>query len=156
MSVGFRKGQSLSEAEVRAFENQAGFELPHDYREFALLHDGAEPHSNVFAVGKSNSAGVNRFIPLRETLSERKYIDHVRAEFLPVAWAEGGNYVCLDLEHGGVFFWDHEEPSDDLKLAESFRHFIDMLAPFDAKDVKLKHGQVKKAWIHPDFLKGLE
>ena len=118
MSVEFRKGRSLSEADVSAFEKQVGVELPHDYREFALLHDGAEPDTNIFPIGNGNESGVNRFIPLGETLSERKYIDHVSVKYLPVAWAEGGNYVCLDLERGGVFFWDHEEPSDDLKLAE--------------------------------------
>lgn len=156
MSVGFRKGQSLSTAEVSAFEDQADLELPHDYREFALLHDGAEPETNIFPVGSGNESGVNRFIPLGQTLSERKYIDQVSVNFLPVAWAEGGNYVCLDLERGGVFFWDHEAPSGDLKLAESFRQFLDMLAPFDVKDIRLEPGQVKKAWIDPDFLKGLE
>lgn len=29
-------------------------------------------------------------------------------------------------------------------------------APFDVQSVKLKPGQVIKAWIDPDFLKGLE
>lgn len=156
MSVGFKKGHSLSEAEVSAFEKESGIELPRDYREFILLHDGAEPDTNIFSVSDGNDSGVNRFIPLRDTISERRYIDHVSVEFLPAAWAEGGNYVCLDLKRGGVFFWDHEEPSDDLKLAESFSQFLEMLAPFDVKNIELKPGQVRKAWIDPDFLKGLE
>jgi cell wall assembly regulator SMI1 len=156
MSIAYRRGRSLSEAEVSAFEKQAGVELPHDYRDFVLSHDGAEPDTNAFAIGNANSAGINRFIPLGETVSERRYIDHVSVKFLPVAWASCGNYVCLDLERGGVFFWDHEEPSGDLKLAESFSQFLEMLAPFDVKNIELKPGQVKKAWIDPDFLKGLE
>jgi cell wall assembly regulator SMI1 len=156
MSIGFKSGHSLSEAEVRAIEGALGVELPPDYREFVVLQDGAEPDTNIFSVGNGNDSGVNRFIPLRETHSERRYIDDVSVEFLPVAWAEGGNYVCLDLRRGGVFFWDHEEPSGDLKLAEGFSQFLEMLAPFDVKNVELNPGQVRKVWIDPDFLKGLE
>jgi hypothetical protein len=155
MSVKFRNGQPQSESALKAFEEQIGVMLPHDFREFTRLHNGAEPETNIFSAGKGNESCVNRFIPLEKILSERTHIDQERLRFLPVAWAEGGNYVCLDLDNGGIFFWDHEEPSDELKLAESFRHFIEMLAPFDVKDVTLKPGQVKKAWIDPDFLKGL-
>ena len=156
MSVGFKKGRLLSEADVAAFEKHAGVQLPRDYREFVLQRDGAEPDTNIFPVGNGNDSGVNRFIPLRKTLAERQYIDHVSMEFLPVAWAEGGNYVCVNLERGWVFFWDHEQPSGELKLAESFAQFLEMMAPFDVSKIELKPDQVKKAWIDPDFLKGLE
>ncbi len=156
MRITLRNGRCLSEAEVTAFEKQAGVQLPGDYREFVLLHDGAEPDTNTFPVGSENDCGVSQFIPLRETLAERRYIENAGVECLPVAWAEGGNYVYLDLKRDGVFFWDHEEPSGDQKLAESFSEFLDMLAPFDVKDIELKPGDVKEVWIDPDFLKGLE
>jgi cell wall assembly regulator SMI1 len=154
MSIEFRNGRSLSDADVSAFERESGVQLPRDYRDFVRLHDGAEPDANTFDVGNTNSAAVNQFIPLQYIISERKYVEHV--EFLPVAWASCGNYVCIDLERGGVVFWDHEDPSGDLRLAESFSQFLEMLAPLHVTTIELKPGQVKEAWIDPDFLKGLE
>lgn len=156
MSVKLKKSRSLREAEILAFEKSSGVVLPKEYRDFVRACDGAVPESNIFPIGDGNDSGVNEFIPLRKTLPERKFVDHVTVDFLPVAWAEGGNYVCLELENGGVFFWNHEDPSNTAKLAVSFGEFLEMLTPFDVDDVKLKPGQVKKAWIDPDFLKGLE
>jgi hypothetical protein len=33
---------------------------------------------------------------------------------------------------------------------------LELLEPFDVSSVKLKPAQVKKAWVDPDFLKGLQ
>lgn len=50
---------------------------------------------------------------------------------------------------------DHEIPGLDamIRLAPSLAEFLESVTPFDSKQIKLKSGQVKKAWINPDFLK---
>jgi cell wall assembly regulator SMI1 len=157
MKIALGRGRPVSEVEISAFEADAGLKLPKQYREFLLIHNAARPENNIFDIPGGNQSGINEFIPLNKVSSEKKNVDGVSCCFLPVAWAEGGNYVCLDLDAGGeVFFWDHEEPSDKLRLALTWNQFLMMLEPFDVSKIELKPGQVKSAWIDPDFLKGLK
>jgi len=83
---------------------------------------------------------------------------------IPIAYAGGGNLVCISLEKGvyGVYYWDHElEPNEGelpswnnmYFLSNSFSDFLKMLRKFDPSSIRLKPGQVKKAWIDPEFLK---
>ena len=67
----------------------------------------------------------------------------------------GGNYVFVDGATGAVYFWDHEQPTPPVQMASDFAAFMEMLEPFDPGSIKLKPGQVKTAWIDPDFLKSL-
>ncbi|WP_353936142.1 SMI1/KNR4 family protein [uncultured Herbaspirillum sp.] len=80
------------------------------------------------------------------------------SDFLPIAYAEGGNYLCIasgGKDIGSIYFMDHEIPGLDamIRLAPSLAEFLESVTPFDSKQIKLKSGQVKKAWINPDFLK---
>jgi hypothetical protein len=121
------------------------------------LHDGAKPESNIFQIGTSNSAGIDRFIPLSDILKERSCIENLPATAYPVAWVSGGNYVYIDeAKNGAVYFWDHEEPWNICNLAPSFSEFLELLRPFDEASVQLKPGQVKRAWVDPEFLKRLK
>ena len=117
-------------------------------------HDGAEPETNIFSVDEQNDSGVNQFIPARRILREREGLDNLAPHAIPVAWAEGGNYVLVDIDRNGeVQFWDHET-SNISKLANDFDSFLSSLRPFSVDDVELKPGQVKSAWVDPDFLNG--
>ncbi len=157
MTITMRRSHPVAEAEVTSFEQTAEIKLPDQYREFLLQYNAAKPETNIFSIpGGSNNSGVNEFIPLEKILSESKHVGEVACRFIAVAWAEGGNYVCLDLDSGGeVFFWDHELPSDQLRLAKDWNGFLQMLQPFDVSKIELKPGQVKKVWVDPDFLKKL-
>ncbi|MBZ2188660.1 SMI1/KNR4 family protein [Alcanivorax sp. JB21] len=150
-------GRSLSEEEIRNVEQDMRVSFPVDYRHFVAKHDGAKPKLNIFSISESNESGINEFIPLHRIRKECNFIENLVDGRIPIAWAEGGNYVCLDvLAGGGVFFWDHEEPKRDTKLADSFSRFIELLEPFDPGSVELKPDQVKSAWIDPEFLKSLD
>ena len=142
---------------IAAVEAALGAALPDDYKAFLARHDGARPEPNIFRISDTNSAGVNGFIPAAELLKERALLaDELLPGAVPIAWAEGGNYVVLEPGRGGaVSFWDHEEPEGLTPLAESFSAFLELLQPFDASSVELKPGQVQSAWIDPDFLKSL-
>ncbi len=157
MDVKLHGAISLSETAVAAFEKDSGIELPREYREFVLVHDGAKPESNLFEVSEDISAGVSRFIQLKETIEHKLHIDGVSCAFLPVAEASCGNYVCLDLDEGGrVFFWDHEEPSSALTITEDFTGFLDLLKPFNPSMVELKPEQVVSVWVSPKLRKRME
>src|SRR5687767_5420943 len=144
-----------SEEQLRVLEAALGARLPDDYRTFLRRHNGAAPEPNIFPVGEANGSGVNRFIPVSQILRERESLAvEIPPAALPIAWAEGGNYVLLDLGRDGLIaFWDLELPERLAPLSESFAEFLSGLRPFDTSDVELEPGQVQSAWIDPDFLK---
>lgn len=66
-------------------------------------------------------------------------------------------HVFINQADGGAaFYWDHEWPDSMVRLPSNFRSFMELLEPFDIASIKLSPGQVKTAWIDPDFLKGLQ
>ena len=157
MKIKFTQGRPAVAADIENLQRELGSDLPGSFVEFLRKQDGAKPETNIFRVGSQNESGVNGFIPLRRILSERDNIENIPTKAFPIAWAEGGNYVFIDIAaDGGVFFWDHEQPESPTFLAASFTAFIDMLSPFDSASVKLDPNQVKRALIDPDFLKSLD
>lgn len=146
--------RAVSSSEIGAFEATFGAALPEDYKQFLSQHNGSAPETNIFKINERNGCGVNAFIPFAELLKERALIgDEIPAKAIPIAWAECGNFVCLDLGNAGaVFFWDHEEPDRPTQLARTFAAFLDLLKPFDVSSIKLKPCQVKNAWIDPSLL----
>lgn len=147
-----------SSEQISALEASLGTKFTSEYLGFIKEYNGAVPEANVFRVSDQNSSGVNGFIPLEKIAYEIQFLDgEVSPDFFPIAYAEGGNYVCLPIAagRGGVYFLDHEIPGVAAltKLAGSLGGFLDQLQPLDRTEVKLKPGQVKKAWIDPSFLK---
>lgn len=156
MSVGWERAtRGASERAVTKFERALGAELPAAYRRFLLESDGGEPESNQFAVGGSNNSGVNEFFSLGELQDEDR--SRMPEGCLPIADAEGGNLVLLDLGDGSVLFWDHEiEGADGVtRLAADFAEFRELLEPFDVSAVELEPGQVKRVWSNPNALTDL-
>ena len=101
-------------------------------------------------------SGINGFIPVSEIQKERDRIEYFPKSGYPIAWAEGGNCVFIDIHTASIFYWDHEVPERPIKLAADFQRFIDSLEPFDINTIQLKPGQVKKVWVDPEFLKKLK
>ncbi len=153
MKVKLTKGRSALLSEIEKLESEIGRALPHSFLEFIRQYDGAEPETNIFKIGNVNESGVKGFIPVREVSEERRNIENLPLASFPIAWAEGGNYVFIDALSGSVYFWDHEQPVPPVQMASDFAAFIEMLEPFDPGSIRLKPGQVKSAWIDPDFLK---
>jgi hypothetical protein len=152
-----RPKEPVALAEIKEFEHAFGRDLPEDYTGFLLRHNGATPETNIFPVGSDNESGVNAFIPLGHVLAERALLkNEISVSCIPIAWAEGGNYVLLDLADQSVILWDHEEPQSLKRLAGSVSQFLDVLKPFDVSQIELKPGQVKSVWIDPELLKKKE
>jgi hypothetical protein len=158
---------------IEAFEANIAKKLPNDYKMFLLEFNGGEPESNEFSVPKAKTgSSVRMFYGLIDKHKEgdlfhehKIMFDRVPANFLPIGGDSCGNCICLSLHSdtfGQVFFWDHELEADEgepatfsnlFRIGNSFTEFFENLKQFDVSQVKLKPGQVKKAWINPDFLK---
>jgi hypothetical protein len=157
MKLKLTKGRPASPKDIAALREKIGGHIDQAFLKFATSNDGAEPEANIFKIGDGNESGVNAFIPIKEIPDVMSRTEYLPKAALPVAWAEGGNCVFIDQsENGAVYFWDHEQPDNATKLASSFESFLDLLEPFDVSTIKLKPGQVKKAWIDPDFLKSIQ
>jgi len=158
MKIKPMKGKAASEEAITTLEAELGCRLSDSFRVFLRAHDGAKPEANVFKIGDKNESGVNRFIPADEIWEERAHIeDFPQEKAYPVARDGSGNYVFIDEDrNGAVFFWDHELPEQPIELAANFSDFLDLLEPFDIKSIKLRPGQVQRAWIDPDFVKRLK
>lgn len=109
MSVKVAKSAAAPTSDIAAIEAFLGSELPSGFKGFLSEYDGAKPPTNIFPIDSANDSGVNRFIPSRRFLLEREKIEGLPDRAFPIAWAEGGNYVLIDIDAGeAVLFWDHE------------------------------------------------
>jgi hypothetical protein len=158
MKIKLMEGKAAPEEAILALETELGCRLSESFKAFVRTHDGAKPETNVFKVGDKNESGINRFVPVDEIGQERAHIGHFpRGKAYPVARDSCGNYVFIDEDRAGaVFFWDHEFSDERIELASDFAIFLELLEPFDIRSIKLKPGQVKRAWIDPEFLKRLK
>ena len=123
-----------------------------DWIEFLRRNDGATPEPN--AHDEHRDVAVQAFYGAAEARSAyRDLSDRMPPHLLPIADAEGGNFVCLGLgpRASGVLFWDHET-EEATPVAASFARFLEGLFPFGPDSVELAPGQVISAWIDPALL----
>jgi hypothetical protein len=162
------RGGSLSSSQVQELETALRGTLPQDYKEFLSKYNVASPEKNVYEIG-SLSTRVAVFFGVSDEKNhdllwqnQRVYANRLPKGVLGVASAAGGNLICLRLDNGWTYFWDHElEAADDeepdygnmTRLAPSFSEFLDHLEPYRSDDsepkpkvlsVKLKPGFAEK------------
>ncbi|CAE6874284.1 hypothetical protein R75465_08499 [Paraburkholderia aspalathi] len=136
--------------------------LPQEYLNLLAAMNGAYIEENIFDIPGGNHAGVSRFIPFDKVLYEKSLVEQTGpTEFLPIADASGGNYICLSIGSNdlwGVYFFDHEIPGDDAltKIAQNLPQFLDILKPFSVDDVQLGPNEGGHTWIDPEFLKEIK
>lgn len=153
VAIKIDKSRAASVNDISALEKTLGIVLSIGFKAFLKEYDGAEPESNIFQINNTNNSGVNEFIPVQMILKEREHIENIPPRAFPFAYAEGGNYLILDLnDKEDVLFWDHET-AELIKLSNSFEEFLSDLQPFSVNDVVLESGEVGNVWIDPDFLK---
>jgi hypothetical protein len=170
MAVAIKQsGRSLDASQVSDVERRLVCGLPDVYGQFLLAFNGGVPEANEFVVLQTRTgSGVNRFYGIigegrdGDLLHEQCSLkDRLPEGVIAIGDAEGGNRICLSLrkaDYGHVFFWDHELESDRdpsaalAALAPSFDVFLASLRRLDAERIQLRPGQVKRAWINPEFL----
>lgn len=133
----------LTNDRLKAFESEIGIPLPDDYREFLLQHNGGKPDPCHFPIAEDTDSlhhvyGLHdgptwfRLDDARQT-----YHGRIPASMIPIADDPYGNAICLGVtgnERGRIYFWDHENESDDepyfdniTTLAATFSDFVDSL-----------------------------
>jgi hypothetical protein len=150
VSVRIPKTSQPSDEDLRNLSIAVGHDLPQTYVDFVRVHDGAEPESNSVRL-RQNESGVRRFISAREASSVLSDVDGFPSAVVPLAEDGCGNFFYVDPKSGGVHFWDHELDGPDELVAADLNGFLEKLAQFDAAQFKLAPGQVRSAWVNPDF-----
>lgn len=153
-----------SASEARTIQAAIGIELSKDYLDFLQRFNGAFFSDNVFGIAGGNHSGVTQAIPFEKVPYEKSLIDQTGDfGFIPVAYAEGGNYVCFATrggDAGKIYFCDHEIPGREafILLAGSLTEFLDLLEPFSGASVQPTREQTEqgRVWIDPDFLKQIK
>lgn len=146
MNVEFDSSElTLTEADIRRFEEEVGVKLPQDYLECLLKNNGGVPRPADFkhkALGEDVVNCVTGFFPLRAKPGRRDLREawrEARQElpqgFLPFGRDLGGELLCLCLkpeDYGSVhrsdgFVEDIGCPVMMHRLANSFSTFLEML-----------------------------
>lgn len=140
-----------SEQEILLFEQQVGFRLPDDYRDFLMQNNGAEIFDQTFFVkdlgkevmldvlfGLSNPT--SRGLTLSYWLKE--YRDELELGTLVIGKDPGGSLLIYTLagEDKGLYYWDKnylfkqstEEEGNAYFIADSFTEFCNSLADYTA------------------------
>lgn len=161
MGIQFQKRRKgASEELLRELEVNLEAPLPADFRAFMSEQDGGIPEPNQFVIpGGTGASGVNEFLSARQIMRERKELgNRLPSSLLPIAYAEGGNLICLNLLEGSVFYWDHEleATNPSIHLSPAFAAFWDSLNKFSVEDIVLRPGQVKSVWVDPELRKKMK
>lgn len=155
MAIDIPKMLAPSADQLRRLESWLGQELPATYVEFVCEHDGAQPHANSLLT-RDNEVGVSRFIPVTEAAALAEEIDGFPVGVILLAEDGCGNYFYVEPLSECVRFWDHELEGQDEIVAPSVPAFVANLTHWDATRAQLAQGQVKHAWIDPEFLASLK
>ena len=156
---------ALTALEIESLERQIGAQLPESYKHFLETGNVVTPASNQFQ-GQGMSGSVSKFLGASSVANDDlaatqvTYTDRLPGHVLPVALAGGGNLVCIYLQNGRVYLWDHEQDAGDGEVAsfdnmhyvaESFSSFLAALEPFDADKVELDPKDIVSVKLKPGF-----
>lgn len=126
------KETPLTAEQIEAIQQMLGVVLPRDYREFLSYCNVGIPEKNQI-VTSTVTTSVSEFfgqseINIYDLISEAKrFASRLPSGVLPIASAAAGNLICLQLDTGAVFWWDHEEEAGDGE-APSYNN-LEIVAP---------------------------
>ena len=164
------EGQVFTTREkIMEFANSIKVNLPDEYVSFLLKHNGGHPENDAFDLiepvwndlERGKTAGVDWFLALYDgeyNNLERSYIRCENTDFFPIAYAPGGNLICLCIKgknYGKVYYWDFNtnKEEDYNNIAPTYNHmylvansFTEFINSFYKEDLaKNKDGD--NVWI---------
>jgi hypothetical protein len=158
MSVQFDEQHLPATSEdLDALDSRWGATVPQALVAFLRLHDGAIPEPNELDSahpGGDVGIGIDEFLGARAILDvAARYGDRLGSDAVPIAYAAGGNLVCLSRVDGSVMFWDHELEHGDpfTRVADDLAAFLERLQPFDLGDFVPTAEERASSWINPKF-----
>jgi cell wall assembly regulator SMI1 len=159
MPVDFSKrGPSITEAAIDRFQADLGCQLPADYREFLLSHNGGRPEFHVIRTQDVGDLGVQLFYGLWDNenydivLANQVMRGRWPRRFIAIAIDDFGNQFCLSLgepDYGRVYFWNHEEEAEEdeeptefnlYPIADSFAEFWELVEAIDKRTYLAEKG----------------
>jgi cell wall assembly regulator SMI1 len=131
-------------ADIKKLEEKLQITFPEDYRNFLAKVNVGMPESNIIKIQKlvtsiSMFYGVSNNDTYDISANVDTFSGRLPDQVISIAEAGGGNQICLQLDTGAVFFWDHEmEATEDevpsydnmSLLAPSFNDFLQMIQPY--------------------------
>lgn len=151
-NIDFRDAVPVRQCELDALEAHYGVSLLPAILEFYRQFNGAKLPLNELA-GSEGNVALNQFIPASEVLYEVRIFEFSNRGELPIAWAEGGNYVVVDVLDGKVYFVDHEVHDGGLLIAPTIEQLLQNLMS-SAPASGPSSGKILQ--IDPDFLRRIQ
>ncbi|MCL1917644.1 MAG: SMI1/KNR4 family protein [Peptococcaceae bacterium] len=139
--------KTLQDNDFNKIAQDLGVKLPSDFVEFYALYNGGDPDRNVFenAHGTIGDIEISEFIPMlycREFKNDPDFTldgrvkqewakNEVPRSLLPFAMDWGGNYICIGLNDGAVYFYirSSDQWNDDLSMEQNFSLNATPIAP---------------------------
>ncbi len=121
--------------DIRSLETNIGSRFPKDYRGFLSNVNGGGLNYN--RVNSIDEEGETRLDVLYGILNDHSvnciiennkiYAGRIPMGFISIGRDLGGNQLCLELDDGAIFLWDHEkesQPNSCVSVASSFNDLM--------------------------------
>ncbi|MFD1337148.1 SMI1/KNR4 family protein [Oceanobacillus iheyensis] len=159
----------FNEEEFDNLEKKLEVILPKNYKRFLEINNGGMPELNIieledeeiesFSITEFFGIGISAINDLKYQFE--MYKERIPNRNLPICRVEGGNVVCMNIDHETISLWDHDTELIDndtlsvkslIKVANGFEEFLSIIKPYDQDVDEYK---VNDVWIDPDFIKEL-
>ncbi|MBC8059077.1 MAG: SMI1/KNR4 family protein [Clostridiaceae bacterium] len=150
--------EETSKVKINQLEIKCGFSFSEEYVEFLDKYNGGKPESNITELPNTEirSFLITSFYGIcKEAVNDifqtlQIYEGRIPQKCIPIAQAEGGNLLCMNLDSdkfGYIYYWDHDEELNfeigEIKIenlyfvATSFREFFEKIKPYDTENADL-------------------
>lgn len=147
------------------FQNKLDITMPYEYIGFLKKYNGGIPELNVVNLQDQEikSFTVTDFFGINnEQINDlnsqyKVYKKRIPKGNIPICRTEGGNIVCLNINNGSVYLWDHDvelinnDVESLLYVAKNFEEFLKLMKPYEQEE-NLDDYKVEDVWIDPNFL----
>jgi len=155
MKVSVGKISPVSALDFERVEHFFGCALGEELLLFYGQYNGAILSLNELSGKLRGAIGINAFVPIDKVIGVIERFPFAK-NFLPIAWAEGGNYIVINLSDGQIYFVDHELDEGYIKVASNLGDFLDKLVPSEPLTSLPEGVTVGNVWVDPDFLKRVQ